>query len=63
MSRSACVPENTGISIGIRLMYGLFKRTPKFLSPLSSNSMNTLMWIRPVFAILINKSFDFGFSF
>ena len=29
ISRSACVPVNTGISIGIRVVYGLFNRTPE----------------------------------
>jgi hypothetical protein len=32
--KSACVPVNTGISMGTLTVYGLFNRTPKFLSPL-----------------------------
>ena len=33
--------------MGTRTEYGLFRRTPKFLSPLSSNRMNTPMCMRP----------------
>jgi len=47
MSRSACVPVNTGMSMGTWTEYGLFRRTPKFLSPLSSSRMNTPMCMRP----------------
>ena len=47
MSRSAWVPVKTGMSIGMRRMNGLFRRTPKFLSPLSSSRMNTPMCMRP----------------
>lgn len=46
--RSACVPLNTGISIGIVAVYGLLRRTPKFLSPLSNNKMNTPICMRPI---------------
>ena len=47
MRKSACVPVNTGMSIGTRTVYGLFNRTPKFRSPLSNNRMNTPMCIKP----------------
>ena len=45
--KSACVPVNTGISMGTLTVYGLFNRTPKFLSPLRSSSMNTPICIKP----------------
>ena len=35
------------MSIGIVAVYGLLRRTPKFLSPLSKRSMNTPMCIKP----------------
>lgn len=51
INRSACVPVNTGISIGTLAVYGLFNLTPKFLSPLKSNKMKTPICTRPTLAI------------
>lgn len=47
MSRSAWVPVNTGMSMGTCREYGLFKRTPKFLSPLSKSKMKTPICMSP----------------
>ncbi len=38
------------MSIGNRVAYGLFKRTPKFLSPLNKSKINTPICIKPIFA-------------
>ena len=45
--KSAWVPVNTGMSMGTRTVYGLFSRTPKLRSPLSSSRINTPMCIKP----------------
>lgn len=37
----------TGMSMGIVAVYGLLRRTPKFLSPESNSKMNTPMCIKP----------------
>lgn len=41
------MPENTGISIGMVAVYGLFNLTPKFRSPDNNNKINTPICINP----------------
>lgn len=50
IKRSACVPVNTGMSIGMVAVYGLFKRTPKLRSPERRSRIKTPMCIRPTLA-------------
>lgn len=56
MSRSACVPVKTGMSIGTRTEYGLFSRTPKLRSPLRSRRIKTPMCIKPTRAARREKN-------
>ena len=47
ISRSACDPLKEGTSNAARDVHGAFRRTPKFLSPESSKSRKTEIWINP----------------
>lgn len=60
MSKSACEPVNTGMSIGTVAVYGLFNRTPKFRSPDNRRSINTPICIKPTRAAKVQmKNFNY----
>lgn len=52
--KSACVPVNTGISMGTRTEYGLLRRTPE--KTVGNNYLN--YFVHPVFKITSNRFND-----